>query len=57
LEAVGYVPVRNDGDKRDGLWIVGGKRGVIYARKELSVRERFVAAGALVTNGRSGAQR
>jgi hypothetical protein len=46
LEAIGYVAVRNEADKHDGQWRVGGKRRVIYARRELSVRDRHVAAEA-----------
>jgi hypothetical protein len=49
LESVGYVSVRNETDKRDGLWKVGNKRCVIYARKELLLRDRHAAATALVT--------
>jgi hypothetical protein len=51
MEAAGYLPVRNDGAD-DGLWKTGGKRQVIYARKELSVRDRIAAATRLVTEGR-----
>jgi Family of unknown function (DUF5906) len=43
LEACGYVAVRNDAAK-DGLWKVGGKRQVIYAKAELSLRDRIGAA-------------
>jgi hypothetical protein len=43
MEAAGYVHVRNEGPK-DGLWKVGGRRQVIYARRELSQRERLAAA-------------
>jgi hypothetical protein len=52
LEAIGYVAVRNDADKTDGLWRVGGKRQVIYARRQLSVRERHIAAEARCRRGR-----
>jgi hypothetical protein len=44
LEAIGYVAVRNDADKRDGQWKVDGKRQVIYAQRELSIRDRLIAA-------------
>jgi len=44
MEAAGYVAVRNDADKHDGQWRVGGKRQVIYARRELSLRDRHAAA-------------
>lgn len=43
MEAAGYVPVRNDGAK-DGLWKIDGRRQVIYARRELSPRDRIAAA-------------
>jgi hypothetical protein len=51
MEAAGYVPVRNDSAK-SGLWVVGGKRQVIYARREFSVRDRFAAAHRYAENGR-----
>jgi hypothetical protein len=47
LEACGYVAVRNDAAK-DGLWKVNRRRQVIYARVELSTRDRIVAADSLV---------
>jgi hypothetical protein len=47
LEKCGYVPVRNDADKSDGHWKIGGSRVVVYARKELSLKERLSAASAL----------
>jgi hypothetical protein len=43
LEACGYVNVRNDGPK-DGLWKIDGRRQVIYAKAELSLRDRIRAA-------------
>ncbi|MEX2125813.1 MAG: primase-helicase family protein [Woeseia sp.] len=46
LEAAGYVPVRNQYAK-DGLWKVSGKRQAIYARRDLSVRDRLTAAGKI----------
>jgi hypothetical protein len=52
LEAVGYVRVRNDADRHDGQWKVAGKRVTIYARKELSVRDRLAAAMHLATGSR-----
>jgi hypothetical protein len=51
MEAAGYVAVRNPSDKTDGRWKVNGKRQNIYARKELSERERHIAAAALVEQG------
>jgi phage/plasmid primase-like uncharacterized protein len=47
LEAAGYVRVRNAADKHDGQWKVAGKRQTIYAREELSVRDRIAAAHRL----------
>jgi hypothetical protein len=46
MEAVEYMPVRNDGAK-DGKWKVGGRRQVIYARRQLSTRDRLAAARRL----------
>jgi hypothetical protein len=42
----GYVPVRNPAAK-DGQWVVGGKRQTVYAKAELSVRDRHAEAGVL----------
>jgi len=41
-----YVPVRNK-DARDGLWVVGKKRQVVYVKATLSERDRTAAARAL----------
>lgn len=46
LEAAGYVPVRNP-DRDTGLWVVGGKRQVVYGRRESSISERIRAANGL----------
>jgi hypothetical protein len=43
LDECGYVAVRNVGAK-DGLWKVDGKRQAIYAKKELSARDRSTLA-------------
>jgi hypothetical protein len=43
LESCGYVAVRNDAAK-DGLWKIDGRRQVIYAKAELSLRDRIRAA-------------
>jgi hypothetical protein len=43
MEAAGYVAARNP-DAKDGLWVVDGRRQVVYARRELSIRERIEAA-------------
>jgi hypothetical protein len=47
LEACGYVAVRNEGAK-DGHWKVDGRRQVIYAKADLPVRDRIVAAHELM---------
>jgi hypothetical protein len=46
LEQCGYVPVRNDAAK-DGLWKINQARQVVYARDDLSIRDRIKAAQAL----------
>lgn len=46
MEAVGYVPIRNDAAS-DGLWKIGSKRRVVYARRELTPSERSDAAREL----------
>jgi hypothetical protein len=46
LEKCGYAPIRNN-DRKDGLWIVGGRREVIYGRRTLSFNERISAARKL----------
>jgi hypothetical protein len=47
FEDCGYVAVRNDGAK-DGLWAIDHRRQVIYAKAELSERDRITAAYKLV---------
>lgn len=47
LEQCGYVPVRNDA-ATDGLFKVGGKRCVIYARHNLPLRDQIAAAQTLI---------
>jgi hypothetical protein len=46
LEKCGYVPVRNDAAD-DGLWKINSKRQVIYARSEISIRDRIGAVNEL----------
>jgi hypothetical protein len=46
LEACGYVAVRNNAAK-DGLWKLREGRKAIYAKAELSVRDRHIAASRL----------
>ncbi len=43
LEDCHYVAVRNE-DSKDEMWRVDGKRQVIYAKTELSMRDRLAAA-------------
>jgi Family of unknown function (DUF5906) len=45
MEQCGYVPVRND--RNEGRWIIKGTRQVVYARSDLSIRDRFLAAQRL----------
>ena len=47
FEQCGYTPVRKPGVKQ-GLWIINGKRQVIYALNHLSLRDQIVAAEELV---------
>jgi hypothetical protein len=47
MERCGYVQVRNEA-ATDGLWKVFGKRQVIYAKSELSARDRIAAANRLM---------
>lgn len=51
LEDAGYVPVRNP-DAKDGRWRVGGKKQAVYARRDLSVRDRITAAQRIVEASR-----
>ena len=46
LEKCGYLPVRNTTAK-DGLWVINGKRQVIYAKAALGLREQIRVAGQL----------
>lgn len=43
--AVGYRPVRSTA--KDGYWVIGGRRQVVYARDELALREQIAAAQRL----------
>lgn len=47
LEKCGYGSVRN-GDAEDGQFVIGGRRQVIYARSDLSLRDKFTAARTMV---------
>ena len=48
LETCGYVPVRND-TAESGLWLINKVRQVIYAKSDLSIRDRLRAARNLVS--------
>jgi hypothetical protein len=53
LENCGYEPVRNDDAKSDGHWKIAGKRQAVYARNDLSTKERLTAVRRLqVSRGR-----
>lgn len=49
LEECGYEPIRNPSAK-DGLWKFSTGRAAVYARKELSLRDRLGAAEELISN-------
>jgi hypothetical protein len=46
LEKCGYGFVRN-GSADDGLFVIEGRRQVVYARSDLSLKDRFTAARTL----------
>ena len=46
FEAAGYVPVRNEAAK-DGLWKIAGKRQMVYAKRDLTIRDRIQGAQKL----------
>jgi hypothetical protein len=45
FEACGYLPVRSDA--KDGLWVMKGRRQVIYAKAALTLTKRIAAADEL----------
>jgi hypothetical protein len=53
MSECGYVPVRNEAAK-DGLWRISDKRQVVYAKAELSVRERHEAVWAMAATQQQG---
>jgi hypothetical protein len=53
FEECGYVSIRNT-TRKDGFWLVGGKPQAIYAKAELSVRDRSAAAAELVRAAAQG---
>jgi hypothetical protein len=50
LETCGYVAVRNE-DAKDGLWVLGKRRQVIYAKACLAAEQRYQAAQELAGAG------
>jgi hypothetical protein len=48
FETCGYTPVRNP-DAKDRLWVIGGKRQVVYGRLDVSPDERLEAARKLAS--------
>jgi hypothetical protein len=50
LEKCGYVAVRND-DAKDGLWKISDRRQAIYAKSDLSARDRLEAVKRLINRG------
>jgi hypothetical protein len=52
FEQCGYVPVRNPADKRDGLWSISGARQVVYAQRDLSIREQHEAVTEFIARTR-----
>jgi Family of unknown function (DUF5906) len=52
LERCEYVPVRNEGAD-DGLWKLGERRQVVYAKSALSVRERQQMANKFFAQSRA----
>ena len=52
FEACGYAALRNP-DAKDGLWVIGAKRQVVYGRMDVSPGEQIKAAQKLVPNQRN----
>lgn len=50
MEDVGYVRVQNPDENR-GRYLVDGAQQTVYARRELTLRERYQAADELVQKG------
>ncbi len=46
FEACGYVPVRNP-DRDTGLWVIDGRRQVVYAKAELAPGDQIIAVRQL----------
>ena len=43
------MPVRNSA-REDGLWVIAGKRQVVYGLQDIGPGERFTAAESLKAN-------
>jgi hypothetical protein len=54
MERCGYVAVHNDNAKSDGLWVILGKRHVIYGRTDLPLRDRVRLAQLFFEEFRHG---
>jgi Family of unknown function (DUF5906) len=52
MESCGYVPIRNR-DSDDGLWVVNGRRQVVYVKKTLPLLERIKFARAFAAANRA----
>lgn len=53
MAACGYVPVRNEGNKRDGLWKVAGSWAAIYVKKQFTLADQLRVARTLVDGRRA----
>jgi len=53
FEECGYVAVRNPDDKTDGRWRIGNRRCVIYAKRELSIRDQIIAVRKRIAKERT----
>jgi hypothetical protein len=52
LEECGYVIIRNSGTA-DGRWKIGGRNHAIYAKRDLTLGDRFLAAERLCSSHRT----
>ncbi len=53
MQQAGYEPVRNPA-AANGLYVIGGRRQVIYAKADIALSERHRAAADLVRGARTG---
>lgn len=54
MEQAGYTPVRND-SRKDGFYVIDGRRQVVYVKADLPVSERYRAAADLARKPRDDA--